>query len=172
MNVLTVVQDEFIQRYKRLSELSDSIRQRLNSISSVESYESCSPMNTFPSTPSPKQSFSQLYHYQTASSYPMAPTWPQSYPVATSNTSDVSGEASLYEINQQIKTTLTELLNCESVKHDKMFRAWVQTKLMDAEHQLKRQRKRRSSVSQETMKTFEHSFGGHSASGFSWRASF
>jgi hypothetical protein len=168
------VQDEFIQRYRRLSEQLDSIRQRLNSISSVQSYESSSPMDTFPSTPSPKQSFSQSYHYQTASSYPMAPTWPQSHSMATSNPSDVevTDEASLYEINQQIKTTLTELLNCDSVKHDKMFRAWVQTKLMDAEHQLKRQRKRRSSASQETMKNFEHSLGGHSASGFGWRSSF
>lgn len=166
------MQDEFIQRYRRLSEQSDAIRQHLNSIISAQSYESCSRMDTMPSTPSPKQSFSQLNHYQTASSYPMTPTWSQSHSVATSSPSDVAGEASLYEINQQIKTTLTELLNCNSVKHDKMFRAWVQTRLMDAEHQLKRQRKRRSSVSQETMRTFEHSFSGHSAPGFGWRSSF
>jgi hypothetical protein len=82
---------------------------------------------------------------------------------------ECSDEASLYEINQQIKTTLTELLNCASVKHDKTVRAWVQTKLMDAEHQLKRQRKRRSSASQETMKTFESVYP---APGFCWRSSF
>jgi len=164
--------DKFIQRYRRLSEQSDSIRQRLNSISSEQSYESYSPTDMFSSTPSPHQPFSQSYHYQPASSYPMAPTWPQSHSVATSNSSEVNGEASLYEINQQIKTTLTELLNCDSVKHDKIFRAWVQTKLMDAEHQLKRQRKRRSSASEETMKAFEHNCGGHSASGFCWRSSF
>jgi len=161
--------DEFIQRYRRLSEQSDSIRQRLSSFS-LPPYGSASPTDIYQRTPSPKQSFS---YQHTAFSYPMAP-WPQPATSSVHSPSDdeVSDEASLYQINQQIKSTLTELLNCESVKHDKLFRAWVQTKLMDCEHQIKRQRKRRSSVSPETMRTFEHSIGGQSASGFGWRSSF
>lgn len=167
------IQDQFISRYRRLSEQSESIQQRLNSISSVHSYDSTSPMDSIPSTPSPKQFLSQSYQYQTTSSYPMASTWSQSHSGATSShAADMAGEASLYEINQQIKSTLTELLNCDEVKHDKMFRAWVQTKLMEAEHQLKKQRKRRSSISPEIMKTFEHSFGGHTTPGFGGRSSF
>lgn len=80
----------------------------------------------------------------------------------------------LYEINQQIKTTLTELLNCDSVKHDKAFRAWVQSKLMDAEHELKKQRRRRSSASvgaNETMRAFEvsHPWATSPAALTAWR---
>ncbi|KAF2457450.1 hypothetical protein BDY21DRAFT_26138 [Lineolata rhizophorae] len=56
-------------------------------------------------------------------------------------------EDRLYEVNQQIKTVLTGLLNCEAVRHgDSGFRAWVQGRLMDNELELKRQRRRRSSV--------------------------
>lgn len=49
-------------------------------------------------------------------------------------------EAKLKMVNQQIKSTLTELLNCESVKSDRRYRMWVQTRLMDAERELKRER--------------------------------
>jgi len=51
-------------------------------------------------------------------------------------------EAKLKNVNQQIKSTLTELLNCESVRGDRRYRMWVQTRLMDAERELKRDRTR------------------------------
>jgi hypothetical protein len=58
-------------------------------------------------------------------------------------------EQKLQDVNQQIKTTLTELLNCESVRGDWRYRMWVQTRLMDAERELKvcrsRSRSRRRS---------------------------
>jgi len=67
----------------------------------------------------------------------------------------------LYEINQQIKATLTELLNTDSVKQDDKFRVWVQGRLMDAELEMRRQRRRRSSVDREIAESiaehFEHS---------------
>lgn len=164
------MQDQFICRYRRLSEQSESIQQRLNSISSVHSDDSTAPIDNAPFTSSAKQTFSQSYPYQTTSSYPMASTWSQSHSAASSNHSvDMASQASLYEINQQIKLTLTELLNCDGVKHDKMFRAWVQTRLMEAEHQLKRQRRRRSSMSPEIKRTHENN---PVASGLSWRSSF
>ncbi|KAE9987666.1 hypothetical protein EG328_001899 [Venturia inaequalis] len=151
--------DQFISRYRRLSEQSESIQQRLNSISSAHSHELTSSMDSPSSTPSsPKQTSSQSSSFQTTSSYPMASTWSPSHSTATiSQSADTAGRASLFEINQQIKSTLTELLNCDGVKHDRIFRAWVQTRLMEAEHQLKKQRRRRSSISPEAMKTFEHS---------------
>jgi len=43
----------------------------------------------------------------------------------------------LKNVNQQIKSTLTDLLNCESVRRDQRYRMWVQTRLMDAEKELK-----------------------------------
>src|SRR5689334_19731325 len=49
------------------------------------------------------------------------------------------------EINQQIKATLTELLNTDSVRSDERYRAWVQGRLMDVEHNIRKQRRHRSS---------------------------
>lgn len=49
-------------------------------------------------------------------------------------------ESKLKNVNQQIKSTLTDLLNCESVRGDRKYRMWVQTRLMDAERELKKDR--------------------------------
>jgi hypothetical protein len=69
-------------------------------------------------------------------------------------------ENSLLDLNQQIKATLTSLLNCETVKHDQEFRGWVQERLMEAEHELKRARRRRSSLErEEVMKELMDSTG-------------
>jgi hypothetical protein len=46
-------------------------------------------------------------------------------------------EMKLKSVNQQIKSTLTNLLNCESVRGNQRYRMWVQTRLMDAEKELK-----------------------------------
>lgn len=46
-------------------------------------------------------------------------------------------QSKLNDVNQQIKSTLTDLLNCESVRGDKRYRMWIQTRLMDAEKELK-----------------------------------
>jgi len=51
-------------------------------------------------------------------------------------------EMKLKDVNQQIKSTLTELLNCEGVRGDRRYRMWVQTRLMDAEKELKGRRSR------------------------------
>jgi len=49
-------------------------------------------------------------------------------------------EMRLKNVNQQIKGTLTELLNCESVRGDRKYRMWIQSRLMDAEKELKNNR--------------------------------
>ena len=46
-------------------------------------------------------------------------------------------ERKLQDVNLQIKSTLTELLNCESVRHDAAYRAWIQRRLMEAEQELR-----------------------------------
>ncbi|KAI9055860.1 hypothetical protein LZ554_000798 [Drepanopeziza brunnea f. sp. 'monogermtubi'] len=51
-------------------------------------------------------------------------------------------ENKLKDVNMQIKQTLTDLLNCESVRNDNKYRLWVQTRLMDAEKELKGSRAR------------------------------
>jgi hypothetical protein len=66
----------------------------------------------------------------------------------------------LYEINQQMKATLTELLNTDSVKNDDKFRLWIQGRLMDTEVEMRRQRRRHSSVDPQVAENiaehFEH----------------
>jgi len=55
-----------------------------------------------------------------------------------------SQEAKLCHVNEGIKRTLTELLNCETVRDDRAFRTWVQCRLMDTERELRSGRRRRS----------------------------
>ena len=49
-------------------------------------------------------------------------------------------EIKFKDVNQQIKSTLTTLLNCESVRGDRRYRNWIQTRLMDTEKELKKSR--------------------------------
>lgn len=56
-------------------------------------------------------------------------------------------ERKLYNINHEIKTTLTDLLNCDAVRNDTKMRLWIQSRLMDAERELKRQRRSRQRMS-------------------------
>jgi hypothetical protein len=86
-----------------------------------------------------------------ASPYPTAtdplPTGSRSNMAARTSIDDMHTEESqkLNEINHQIVATLTELLNTESVRSDDKHRAWIQERLMDAEHQIRRERRRHSS---------------------------
>ncbi|OAK94613.1 hypothetical protein IQ06DRAFT_233528 [Phaeosphaeriaceae sp. SRC1lsM3a] len=101
--------------------------------------------------------------FQSLSSSPdWSPSYASPYPSATDPIATKTGMASrtstddmhtdeshkLAEINQQIIATLTELLNTEAVRHDDKSRAWIQDKLMEAEHQIRRERRRHSSNSE------------------------
>ncbi|ELR04572.1 hypothetical protein VC83_03114 [Pseudogymnoascus destructans] len=80
------------------------------------------------------------YPIDTLSSYP-ATTYPSTpYSVATAAAYDADARK-LHDVNQQIKSALTELLNCESVRGDRLYRAWVQRRLMEAEMELKEGRR-------------------------------
>ncbi|KFY77824.1 hypothetical protein V499_02887 [Pseudogymnoascus sp. VKM F-103] len=80
------------------------------------------------------------YPIDTLSSYP-ASTYPSTpYSVATAAAYDADARK-LHDVNQQIKSALTELLNCESVRGDRLYRAWVQRRLMEAERELKEGRR-------------------------------
>jgi len=65
---------------------------------------------------------------------------------ADSELPESADERKLYDINADIKSTLTDLLNCDAIRKDSKMRLWVATRLMDAELELKRQRKRRRSM--------------------------
>lgn len=55
-----------------------------------------------------------------------------------------SEEARLFAINEGIKRSLTELLNCETVRSDQTFRQWIMSRLMEVEKELRVGRRRRS----------------------------
>ncbi|KAJ8117142.1 hypothetical protein OPT61_g1609 [Boeremia exigua] len=98
--------------------------------------------------------------FQSLSSSPTSPMdYASPYPTATEPIAARPGTAAqgsvddmhtneshkLYEINQQIVATLMELLNTDAVKTDPRYRAFIQEKLMESEHQIRRQRRRHSS---------------------------
>ncbi|KAI1121161.1 hypothetical protein F5Y10DRAFT_256922 [Nemania abortiva] len=57
-----------------------------------------------------------------------------------------AGERKLFDVNEGMKRALTELLNCEIVRQDRAMRTWVQTRLLETEKELRRERRRRSSA--------------------------
>ncbi|KAI0871517.1 hypothetical protein GGS24DRAFT_503724 [Hypoxylon argillaceum] len=57
-----------------------------------------------------------------------------------------AGERKLFDVNEGMKRALTELLNCEVVRQDRAMRTWVQTRLLETEKELRRERRRRSSA--------------------------
>jgi hypothetical protein len=138
-----------LQKYLLLHSQHDALQKHLESISqspsSTTSTASSLLMSTSPTSPA---SFSTSYHnqrrhrrssttsYTTPSISPIAEL-PSTLSASPSLSEIEEEELKLMNVNQQIKTTLTELLNCESVREDRRYRMWVQTRLMDAERELK-----------------------------------
>ncbi|KAH0335787.1 hypothetical protein KCU81_g8876, partial [Aureobasidium melanogenum] len=165
---------QLIQAYMILHSQQTNVRRRLSvdsssssassPNSSTSSSASVSPMSSF-SSPSPEFSFSSRSppsssglrrHSRSASLSSRRgslspPTSPHRMSI-TSIPEEPSGppplsvdEAKLADISSRIKTTLTDLLNCDAVKNDPRMRSWVATRLMDVEHELKEQKRRRHS---------------------------
>lgn len=70
-------------------------------------------------------------------------------------------EGKLKDVNEQIKCTLTDLLNCESVRTDKSYRMWVQTRLMNTEKELKGDRAKSCERRRQSDAGFSESIGNH-----------
>lgn len=56
---------------------------------------------------------------------------------------DEDDEGKLFDVTGRIKSTLTDLLNCNSVRTNERMRAWVQTRLMDAQLAMNDTKRRR-----------------------------
>jgi len=144
-----------LQKYLILHSQHDALQKHLNSIASTTTSSSSSPDS------SPRQ-LHHTHHHRSSSISPIhelssapiqstaAPARPNlpkrrsSLPstlaipqINNQETEILEDEQKLLNVNQQIKTTLTELLNCESVRGDRRYRMWVQSRLMDAEKELK-----------------------------------
>ncbi|KAK8236733.1 hypothetical protein HDK77DRAFT_484096 [Phyllosticta capitalensis] len=75
------------------------------------------------------------------------------------NGAPLPADSALYDVNKQVKAVLTELLNTDNVRRDERFRAFVQGRLMDTELEMRRQRRRRSSVDREVLDSIAEHFG-------------
>ncbi|KAF2102275.1 hypothetical protein NA57DRAFT_73704 [Rhizodiscina lignyota] len=154
--------DLTLQKYIQLCTQQDNLRHRLSlTIPSTSPLSPGSPSDegSFPSSPirslnytASLPSYDYNYH-NTISTYLSTshPTQPLPCPPPSTTAimslptgSDPHGvdEDRLCEVNHQIKATLTELLNHESVRHDDKFRHWVQERLIEAESELRNQRRR------------------------------
>jgi hypothetical protein len=151
-----------LQKYLLLHSQHDALQKQLSQIStsgssdrlrhaSLSSYSSTSSSDSENGSPTSPTNPPRLSHRSGSESY----LEPQhtlaerraSLPAVIEEsimTEIAEGELKLKNVNQQIKTTLTELLNCGSVREDQRYRMWVQTRLMDAERELKGSRIRNS----------------------------
>lgn len=142
-----MLQNESMQKYILLSAQKEALQRRISlQLPFGAPMEASSPeFQSLSSSPEGRPSY--------ATPYPSA-----TEPLPTSRTAmaartsmnDIHTEEThkLAEINQQIIATLTELLNTESVRSDDKSRSWIQERLMEAEHQIRRQRRRHSSNSE------------------------
>jgi len=153
--------NDAFQKYQILSSQQEVIRRRLSlQLPSTTPMTARSPeLHSITSPTSSHSSWSPEPSYTSPvsmSSYPI----PAQPGVAHRHSIDstVSDDtAKACEINQQIKATLTELLNTESVRSDDKYRAWIQERLMDAEHKIRKQRRRRSDIDTEIAETIAKS---------------
>lgn len=137
-----------MQKYMLLSSQEEAIRRRLSlQLPTAPPMAVSSP--EFRSLSSSPTDYRAGWAPSYSSTYP-SPTEPIAAHPGTAHRhsiTDTEDAHRLCEINQEIKATLTELLNTNSVRSDEKSRAWIQSRLMAAEHQIRDQRRRRSSSS-------------------------
>ncbi|CAI6334625.1 unnamed protein product [Periconia digitata] len=139
-----------MQKYIQLSSQQEILHRRLSlnlptatpmvSMSPETQSTGSSPTRSRPVFTSP---WSPDSSYTTTASNPI-PARPSKRHSSVGDTEDAHR---LAEVNQEIKATLTELLNTNTCRTDGKYRQWVQGRLMDVEHEIRQQRRRRSSGS-------------------------
>lgn len=139
--------DELIERYNILYRECEMLKYRIahNSSSSLSTKHSNYSSYSVPSSPTSPPTLavwtSSQCTFSTQNDF-----YPSSGLLTPPSEEGLDNEHTLMDFNGQIKAVLTSLLNCESVKHDTQVRSWVQDRLMDAEHAMRRQRRRKSSA--------------------------
>ncbi|KAK0755125.1 hypothetical protein B0T18DRAFT_313632 [Schizothecium vesticola] len=145
--------DLALQQYLRLQEQHESLRQHLSELRPLQtpvSAVSASPVISLARTSSTSSVTSLGAPSPTSRSHrlsiPSGLPWGALESVLDETALDelATKEAKLCHVNEGIKRTLTELLNCETVRDDRAFRTWVQCRLMDTERELRSGRRRRS----------------------------
>ncbi|KAJ4422751.1 hypothetical protein N0V82_002530 [Gnomoniopsis sp. IMI 355080] len=148
-----------LRRYLLLQDEHESIRRHLDALSSDTS-STCTTTTTTPSSPalSPTRA-SAFGHKRTDSALrraSMDAPRPRCHGRRSRASPDVtaidpttlaevmSEEARLFTINEGIKRSLTELLNCDTTRGDQALRQWIMTRLLEVEKELRSGRRRRS----------------------------
>lgn len=153
---LTHTDDEWNLKYRSyllLAFQQDQLRQRL----SLTVPSACPLQEGTSSLSSPDEGSIYPSHFYNHNN-PLSPI--SSHPLPPFAENDKSEEDRLFDINRQIKATLTELLNHPDVRQDPRFASWVKERLMDVAHERRELRKlrcgRRSSTGSEDEFGFGH----------------
>ncbi|PSK56747.1 hypothetical protein B9Z65_6371 [Elsinoe australis] len=154
-----VYQAQLVQAYMILRSQQTSVQRRLASpspespLSSASSSPESRPLDfgdESPSTPARRRSSASPSASPVSrsprSSFLRRPSIPSIPEQPESEHRIDTDEGKLADINNKIKATLTDLLNCDSVRNDERMRNWVQTRLMDAQQSLNERRRHSSSA--------------------------
>lgn len=136
------------QRSNRPYNMSSSPDSSASSIASSSATSSPTLKPTM-SRSSPTPPLTALPRSSRFSSTPAITPIPEDEPLQTLNDygfPDLANDHKALEASNDLKSCLMELLNSDAVRSDSKMRAWVQTRLMDAELELKRQRRRKRSL--------------------------
>ncbi|KAJ4396388.1 hypothetical protein N0V93_000607 [Gnomoniopsis smithogilvyi] len=148
-----------LRRYLLLQDEHESVRRHLDALSNDTS-STCTSITTTPSSPalSPTRA-SAFGHKRTDSALRRASMDaprprchgrrsrmpPEMTTVDPTTLAEMlSEEARLFTINEGIKRSLTELLNCDTTRGDQALRQWIMTRLLEVEKELRSGRRRRS----------------------------
>ncbi|KAF2639965.1 hypothetical protein P280DRAFT_23981 [Massarina eburnea CBS 473.64] len=152
-NGCSVNSSDSMQKYLSLSSEKEMLRRRLslNTPGLVSAAHPSPEFRSMASSPTHSRStftnpWSPDPSYTTTASNPIPaqPGTGHRYSIT-----DAEDAHKLAEVNQEIKCTLTELLNTDTCRADGKYRQYIQGRLMDAEHEIRQQRRRRSSSSNE-----------------------
>ncbi|KAF2273936.1 uncharacterized protein EI97DRAFT_139208 [Westerdykella ornata] len=141
-----------MQRLQLLTCQQEVLRRRLSlQIPAGAALDSPSALTSLSSTPSSRHTsgtWSSAEELDNSAPIPAHPRagYTKAPPIEPSQVDD---SYRLRQVNEQIKATLTELLNTDSARSDERFRAWVQERLLDVEQQIRKQRRRHSGSDRE-----------------------
>ncbi|KAK4151866.1 hypothetical protein C8A00DRAFT_16770 [Chaetomidium leptoderma] len=149
-------QDLALQEYILLQEQHELLRQHLDELRPTRQNSICTPVSPSPpSSPTPmSRSLAAARPQPPQHSFALPPRKGSYHGASVGPDLGHHHEAALAEVaveeaklcgvNEGMKRALTELLNCETSRADRTFRAWVMSRLMDTERELRSGRRRRS----------------------------
>jgi hypothetical protein len=142
-------QNMTLQKYLILQSQHEAVQEYLDQLRSSAVSTATTSANTSPSM-SPTRESSRKHHSRSSHRRSLPP--PSSRHSHTLETvidettlhEIAAQEQQLFDVSEAMKRSLTELLNSDTVRADRTYRMWVQTRLMEVERALRSGRRRRS----------------------------